>query len=177
MIFEPVQTLASHSGALRAKMGPMANHLPAAVPADGVDGEDLVAAVARLGDLFSSGALSHDCFSEILEQVFAAPRYADLETAMLPLPPLVRLTPASRRLARPLMLQAADGGLQLDSGWQLAADTTINTGSGAARLDLTVASWDTQQVHLRLETWGSIEVLVPEGVAVQSGRRATVRPA
>ena len=86
---------------------------------------------------------------------------------MLALPPLVRLTPASRRLTKPLVLQAADSGLQLGSGWQLAADTTISTGFGAARLDLTAASWDTHQINLRLETWGSIEVLVPEGVAVQ----------
>ncbi len=83
------------------------------------------------------------------------------------LAPLVRLTPASRRLARPLVLQTPDSSLQLGSGWQLAADTLISTGFGAARLDLTAASWDTDQINLRLETWGSIEVLVPEGVAVQ----------
>ena len=86
---------------------------------------------------------------------------------MSALPPLVRLTPASRRLTKPLILQAADGGLQLGSGWQLAADTTISTGFGAARVDLTAASWDSCQINLHLETWGSIEVLVPEGVAVQ----------
>ena len=86
---------------------------------------------------------------------------------MLALPPLVRLTPNSRRLAKPLILQAADGGLQLGSGWQLAADTTIRTGFGAARGDLTAASWDSCQINLHLETWGSIDVLVPEGVAVQ----------
>ena len=86
---------------------------------------------------------------------------------MSALPPLVRLTPASRRLARPLVLQAPDSALQLGSGWQLAADTTIGTGFGAARLDLTAASWDVHQINLRLQTWGSIEVLVPKGVAVQ----------
>jgi len=111
--------------------------------------------------------LSLERFSGVLEQVFAAPSHADLEAAMLALPPLVRLTPASRRLTKPLVLQAADGGLQLGSGWQLAADTTISTGFGAARLDLTAASWDTRQINLRLEAWGSIEVLVPKGVAVQ----------
>jgi hypothetical protein len=68
--------------------------------------------------------LSLERFSGVLEQVFAAPSHADLEAAMLALPPLVRLTPASRQLAKPLVLRAADGGLQLGSGWQLAADTT-----------------------------------------------------
>src|ERR1019366_10726619 len=45
-----------------------------------------------------------------------------------------------------------------------------------ARLDLTAASWDAHQINLRLETWGSIEVLVPEGVTVQiSGGSGSVQ--
>jgi hypothetical protein len=142
-------------------------HRPVPAPLDGVDEDARVAAIARLHDLFSGGGLSLERFSGVLEQVFAAPSYAELEAAMLPLPPLVRLTPASRRLAGPLVLRVPDSGLQLGSGWQLAVDTIIGTGFGAARLDLTAASWDAHQINLRLETWGSIEVLVPEGVAVQ----------
>jgi hypothetical protein len=129
--------------------------------------DNRVAAITRLHDLFSAGELSHEYFSGVLEQVFGAPGQADLERAMLALPPLVRLTPSPLRLARPLVLQAADGDIQLGSGWQLATDTTIRTGFGAAQLDLTVASWDSLQINLRLETWGSIEVLLPEGVTVQ----------
>jgi hypothetical protein len=140
---------------------------PVSAPVDGVDEDARVAAIARLHDLFSGGGLSLERFSGVLEQVFAAPSYAELEAAMLPLPPLVRLTPASRRLAGPLVLRVPDSGLQLGSGWQLAADTIVGTGFGAARLDLTAASWDAHQINLRLETWGSIEVLVPEGVTVQ----------
>src|ERR1019366_1619829 len=140
---------------------------PVSPPLDEVDEDARAAAIAWLHDLFSGGKVSLERFSGVLEQVFAAPSHADLEAAMVALPPLVRLTPASLRLARPLVLQAADNVLQLGSGWQLAADTTIGTGFGAARLDLTAASWDTQQINLHLETWGSIEVLVPEGVAVQ----------
>jgi hypothetical protein len=49
---------------------------------------------------------------------------------------------------------------------------TIRTGFGAARLDLTAACWDDDQINLRLETRGSIEVLVPEGVAVQMVSRS-----
>ena len=148
-------------------MVPMNKGLPVTTALDGVDEDYRLAAIGRLHDLFSAGELSHECFSGVLEQVFAARRHADLEIAMQALPPLVRLTPSSLRLAKPLVLQAADGGIQLGSGWQLAADTTMRTGFGAARLDLTAASWDTQQINLHLETWGSIEVLVPEGVAVQ----------
>ena len=121
----------------------------------------------RLHDLFSTGDLSLERFLELLEEVFAVPGHAGLEAAMLTLPPPVRVTPPWRRLTEPLILRAADGDLRLGTGWQLAADTSISSGIGAARVDLTAASWDSLEINLRLETWGSIEVLVPEGVAVQ----------
>jgi hypothetical protein len=154
----------------------VSKNLPASAPLNGVDEQTRLAAVARLCDLFSGGGLSIERFSGVLDQVFAAPSDAELELAMSALPPLVRLTPASRRLAGPLVLRVPHSELQLGSGWQLAADTTISSGFGAARLDLTAASWDADQINLCLETWGSIEVLVPEGVAVQiSGGSASVQ--
>jgi hypothetical protein len=140
---------------------------PGLAPLDGVDEDARGAAVSRLHDLIAGGGLSLERFSAILEQVFAAASDAELEAAMLALPSLVRLTPVSQRLARPLVLHVSDSALELGSGWQLAADTAIETGFGAARLDLTAASWDVHQINLHLQTWGSIEVLVPKGVAVQ----------
>jgi DUF1707 SHOCT-like domain len=140
---------------------------PVSAAPDGVDEDARGAAIARLHDLFGRGRLSVERFSGALEEVFAASSRADLEAALLGLPPLVRLTPPSRRLTKPLVLRAPDGDLRLGSGWQLAADTTIGTGFGAARLDLAAASWDAEQINLRLETWGSIEVLVRAGVSVQ----------
>lgn len=154
-------------GGVSAKMVPVNEDLPVAPAIDQIDEDDRVAAIARLHDLFSTGVLSLQRFSDLLEKVLAAPGHADLETAMLALPPLVRVTPASRRLTKPLVLRAADGSLRLGAGWQLAADTTIRTGFGSALVDLTVASWDSCQINLHLETWGSIDVLVPQGVAVQ----------
>jgi hypothetical protein len=144
-------------------------HKDRAIPAplDEVDENDRAASIARLHDLFSDGMISHEHFSEVLEQVFAALSRADLEAAMMVLPPLVRSTPAFLRLTRPLVVRAADGRLRFGPGWQLAADTTISTGFGSTRVDLTEASWDAQDINLRLETWNSIEVVVPEGVAVQ----------
>jgi len=141
--------------------------LVAASP-DGVDEEQRHAAVTRLHDLFSAGRLPHERFVLLLDEVYAARRLVDLEEALSALPPLVRLTPPARRLAGPLVVRAADRRLELGPGWQLARVTTVSTGVGAARLDLTRASWDADQVDLRLETWGSIEVLVPEGVTVQA---------
>jgi hypothetical protein len=139
---------------------------PGLAPLDGADEDARAAAVSRLHDLISGGGLSLEHFSGILEQVFAAASHAELEAAMLALPSLVRITPASQRLAKPLVLRVPDSTLQLGSGWQLAADTAVGTGFGVARLDLTAASWDVHQINLHLQTWGSIEVLVPKGVAV-----------
>jgi hypothetical protein len=48
-----------------------------------------------------------------LEQVFAAVSHAELGAAMLALPPLVRLTLASLRPARPLVLHVPDNAVQL----------------------------------------------------------------
>jgi len=111
--------------------------------------------------------LSFEQFSGVLEQLFAALSSDDLELTMLALPPLVRFTRASERLAKPLVLHTPDGDLQLGAGWQLAGDTTIITGCGSARIDLTAASWDARRINLRLETWGSMEILVPEGLTLQ----------
>jgi hypothetical protein len=146
---------------------PVTMAVPLAAPLDGVDEAARDAAIGRLRDLFSGGEVSYACFSAVLELLFAARGFSDLESAMQALPPLVRLTPSAWRLAKPLILYAADGGLQLGSGWQLGAETTVRTGVGSALIDLTAASWDSLLVDLRLETWGSIEVLVPKGVAVQ----------
>jgi hypothetical protein len=140
---------------------------PPSAPPDGVDEQDRVRAIDRLHELVRGGTLSLERFSAVLEQVLAAGGHADLEAAMLALPPVVRFTPASRRLAQPLVLQA-DGALKLGPGWQLAADTTISVAFGTAWLDLTAASWDANEINLRLETRaGAIEVVIPEGVAVQ----------
>jgi hypothetical protein len=148
-------------------MVPVFEERPRLAPLDGLEEQDRMAAIDRLHNLIRGGSLSLEHFSAVLGQVLAARGYADLEAAMSALPPLVRVTPASRRLAQPLVLRA-DGDLKLGSGWQLAADTTISIAFGTAWLDLTAASWDANQINLRLETRaGAIEVIVPEGVAVQ----------
>jgi len=140
---------------------------PVSWPRDGVDEADRAAAIRRLHELVRAGSLSLERFSAMLEQVLRSAGQSDLEAAMSALPPPVRLTPASRRLAQPLVLQA-DVDLKLGSGWQLAADTTVSVAFGTAWLDLTAASWDANQIDLRLETRAAaIEVIVPEGVVVQ----------
>lgn len=145
----------------------MTRDLAIAPSPDGIPERDRDAAIGRLRDLFSAGEMTLERFSEVLEQIFTSSSHADLAAALSPLPPLVRITPDAQRLTEPLVLRVADGGLHLGSGWQLAADTTVSTGVGRAHLDLTAASWDADRIDLRLETWGSIEIVVPEGVTVQ----------
>jgi hypothetical protein len=133
----------------------------------GVAGGDREAVVARARDLFIDGELPYQGFSCVLDLAFAARDRADLVATMSALPPPVRLTPAPLRLDGPLFVRAVDRGTRFRPGWQLAPDTTVATGTGRIRLDLAGASWDSRNIHLRLETWGSVEVLVPAGVAVQ----------
>src|SRR5438270_2927494 len=157
-------------------MASMNKDQPVSPAVDGLGEEARAAAIARLHHLFIGGAVSLERLSGSLGGVLAASNRAELEDVMSGLPPVVRLTPASHRLSKPLVLRAPDSDLDLGLGWQLAADTTICTGSGSARLDLTVASWDHLKINLRLETWGSLEVVVPEGAEVQiTGGTARIR--
>ena len=138
-----------------------------AVAADPVTDADRKAALRRLHDLVATDDLRVERFSAAVDQVLSASAYTELEAVMAPLPPLVRVTPAARRLARPLEIDAGMGRLDLGGGWQLAAETCVRTLTGRCRLDLTEASWDAIDVDLRLHTeMGLIDVIVPDGVAV-----------
>jgi len=134
------------------------------------------AAVARLHELYIEDALSIESLGQHLDAVLAAADDARLREVFSALPPPVTLTPQHRRLRGPLVLRAPDGRLALAPGWQLASETTICTGPGRAVVDLAAASWDATHINLRLETWGTLEVLIPTGVAVRiGGRSAAIR--
>jgi hypothetical protein len=155
-------------GSSEPRWVPMDKDLPVATTAVEVGEGERDAAVNRLHNVFSAGELSNECFSGVLEQesspLLRTPisnSHADAATAG----PAHALLAAAGRATRAASRQMAS--IQLGSGWQLAADTTIRTGFGTTQVDLTAASWDTDQINLHLETWGSIDVLVPEGVAVQ----------
>ena len=146
----------------------MADQPHSADPVDSTDDAERVAATARLRELVANGELSLERFSQALDQVLAARTCADLEAAMTGMPPLVHLTPSSRRLAQPLEVATGLQHLKLGPGWQLASQTMVSTGTGKCTLDLTAAAWDSLQVDLHLKTTtGAIDVIIPEGVAVQ----------
>ena len=141
---------------------------PLSSAAEGINDADRVAATARLQDLVAKGELSLERFSHAVEQVLAAGSQAELEAAMTGMPPVVRLTPSSRRLEQPLQVDTGMHPLKLGQGWQLASRTTITTGTGKCAVDLTAATWDSLAVDLHLKSGsGAIEVTVPKGVAVQ----------
>jgi len=141
-------------------------HLPA--PIEPVDDADRMAAVARLRDLVGTGELSYEGFSSALDLALAATTHTELETAFTALPSVVHLTPASRRLSRPVAVEARMSALDLGAGFQLGADTSVVASIGSVWLDLTAASWDAREVNLHLEaTTGSIDVIVPRGVVIQ----------
>lgn len=125
------------------------------------------AAVARAREVFVSGDLAYEGFSHVLDEAYDARDHADLVTAVSTLPPPVRLTPPGQRLPGPLLVRTADGAATFGHGWQLAAETTVATGTKPVELDLAAASWDAPTIHLHLESWGMVGVVVPAGVAVQ----------
>jgi hypothetical protein len=132
-----------------------------------VDDAAREAAIARLHEVFSAGAISLKRFSDALDGVLGAASRADLGDALSGLPPVVTLTPVGRRLRAPLVLDAPAGGTYFAECSQLAARTTVRCGTGRTLLDLAAASWDALEIDLRLESWGRVTVIVPEGVAVQ----------
>jgi hypothetical protein len=134
------------------------------------------AAVTRLHELYIDDKLSIESLGERLDAVLGAADDAGLTAAISALPPPVALTHEDRRLTAPLIVRVPGCELGLAPGWQLAADTRISTGPGRALVDLTAASWDALQVDLRLETWGTLDVFVPRGVAVRvAGRTSAIR--
>lgn len=138
------------------------------VPVDPVHDSDRTAAVSRLRDLVGSGELSYERFLSTLDLTLAASTQGELEAAFTALPSVVHLSPASRRLGRPVVIEARMSSLDLGPGFQLGSDTSVVASVGSVWLDLTAANWDAREVDLRLQaTTGSIDVIVPRGVAVQ----------
>jgi hypothetical protein len=137
-------------------------------PSEPVADGDRAAAIARLHELVRNGELGLDQFATSLELVLAADSQPALEGATRRLPPVVRVTPSSRRLTGPSRVDAGIARLDLGDGWQLGVDTTVTTNTARVTLDLTRATWDSTEVHLHLRSnTGKIDVIVPNGVAVQ----------
>lgn len=145
-----------------------ASDLVAGTAPEPVSDGDRLAVVARLQDLAASGDLEIEQFTASLERVLAAGSQAELEESAAGLPSIVRLTPSSRKLTQPAVIDAAIHKLELGAGWQLGAETTVKTNTAKVLVDLSLATWDARDVLLHLQTnTGKMTVVVPRGVSVQ----------
>jgi len=125
-------------------------------------------AIERLHGLVGGGELSLDAFGLALERVLTANDDDGVANAMATVPPPVRFTPRGRKLSQPLKVNTGSNRVELGAGWQVGEHTTVKTVGGSCLVDLTAATWDAHDIDLELRTsTGTIEVLVPEGVAVQ----------
>ncbi len=121
-----------------------------------------------LRELYAAGAIDTDRLDTSITEVLAARSEAELAGVVQSLPSPVPLTSQERRLPRPLEIHSGMGRLRLAGKWQLARETHVSADLGSISLDLTQAEFDDHVIDLHVYTgWGSITIIVPQGVEVQ----------
>jgi hypothetical protein len=141
---------------------------PEAVPFDELPDDVRDRGIDVLRGLAADGRLRADALESAIGRVLAARTEDQFAAIMESLPPPVALTPQRRRMTEPLRLRAGMRGLRLSGRWQLAARTTLRAELGRVIVDLTEAEFDALTVDLDVYTgWGSVTILVPDGVGVQ----------
>jgi Domain of unknown function (DUF1707) len=121
-----------------------------------------------LKELYAAGDIDAGQFDTGVAGLLAARTEPELAAVVLSLPAPVALTSPDRRLTKPLEIQGGIGRLRLTGRWQLARETHISADLGSVRLDLTEAEFDGHVIDLHVYSgWGSITIIVPQGVAVQ----------
>jgi hypothetical protein len=119
-------------------------------------------------ELYAAGAIDAGRLDTSVGEVLAARSEIELATVIRSLPAPVTLTSQERQLARPLEIHSGIGRLRLAGKWQLARQTHISADLGSISLDLTQAEFDDHVIDLHVYTgWGSITIIVPQGVDVQ----------
>jgi hypothetical protein len=126
------------------------------------------AIVEHLGALLRDDRIDLESFEVATERVLATTTQDELAVVVATLPGPVRMTPAHRRMDRPLRLETSSGRIHMTSPWQLAEETSVRCRSGNVRLDLSQAEFDSDVVDLDIDsTSGRVEVIIPYGVGVQ----------
>lgn len=134
----------------------------------GVTDVQRTAALEHLRNAVAASDLDLDVYSEATSAVLAASSALDVALVLQRVAPAVRMTPPSRRLTEPVLLEVRSGRLELSSSWQVARTTRVVCQSGRVVLDLTTAEFDDDIVDLDLSSQsGSIVVVVPHTVDVQ----------
>ena len=130
--------------------------------------EQRTAAIEHLATLLTTDVIDLDAFESLKNGVLAAATEDDLARVLAHAPSPVRMTPASRRLDGPLVIENRSGAIRLDARWQLARETRIVNGSGAVMIDLREAELDDTVVDLEVTIRsGSLDITVPHGVSLQ----------
>lgn len=125
-------------------------------------------AISVLQKMLSDDSVGVAAYERAVDQALSARTETELGEALRSLPAPVRVTPADRRLDKPLKIRGGTGRLRLDRPWQLARQTKVRAELGSVMIDLSQAQFDERIVDLSVYTgWGTITIVVPPGVGIQ----------
>jgi hypothetical protein len=118
------------------------------------------AAVDQLREAAAEGRLTFEELSDRIEAAAAATTRGELVRLTRDLP-----APLPASAAEPLKLRTV-GDIQRSGGWVVPAELDVRSWLGSVTLDLRDARLTVTEVHIRVRTLGTIDLLVPEGVEV-----------
>jgi hypothetical protein len=125
-------------------------------------------AIGVLRTMLADDRLGLADYERAVHHVLGARTSTDLDEVLRSVPSPVTVTPADRRLDKPLKIRGGTGRLRLDRPWQLARQTSVRAELGSVMIDLSQAEFDERTVDLSVYTgWGTITIVVPPGVGIQ----------
>jgi len=139
----------------------MSEHLPAEIRASDQERERTC---EQLREATLEGRLTLDEFSERFTLAQRARTRGELETIVRDLP-MISTPP---RQTAPSSISAIFSGVERSGAWRLAPRTSITAVFGSCKLDLRRATISSGVTELNVYVYfGSLELLVPEGVEVE----------
>ncbi len=125
--------------------------------------------VERLRSAFGEGRLSMEEFSDRVGDAYQARTAADLVPLTRDLPVAAVAAEAPPALRPSKWVVGALSGARRSGPWRPARPTRAVGFMGSCELDLTAVDLEPETVLVAIAVFGGIEVLVPEGVAVDLG--------
>jgi hypothetical protein len=139
----------------------------AEAPGPRLSDADREAVVDRLRSALSDGRLDLDEFGDRVGEVYKARTEADLVPLTDDLP--VPATPEAPGLRPTRWVVGVFSGARRSGPWRPARPTRALAVLGSCQLDLTSVDLEPETELVTIAVFGGIEVLVPEGVAVDLG--------
>jgi hypothetical protein len=138
---------------------------------------DRDAAIARLRDAAGEGRLTLDELTERVEAATAARTQGELATLTADLPAVGAVAPsvvAPAAAGGPISQSSVFGDLKRSGVWTIPVDSQWGTVFGDVVLDLRQGRIPAGELHVHATSvFGDIDLLVPEGVAVEVRSRTT----